>query len=219
MLLPPVDLGKLDPGTRHLIHRALLGGDDELVTESPSWEQVSLESLVERLESAAPLDQNSPDETDDDRFDEDLLSPANVQMLEPDHPHIGIDSGTLQTTSDAGINVSNMPASKSVDLDKNKKINGGITSVALPDRLSEVHLMDWPMLSPRDFSLTTRAAQRWSRIIRPPRRRSGHVIIDVCTSSEVQTKTGHKPSRGGKLQRHVSCIYCSTNQLYKTRVL
>lgn len=179
-----------------------MGDADESETASPLWERVSLEALVERLESAAPLDQNDPDETEDDLPDETLMSPADVQMLGPDVP--GTDSSSLLATSDVGKNLSDRSASENADPNNNMETNEITTQVELPDRLSEVHLIDWPTLSPQDFALTAHAAQRWSRIIRPPRRRSGHVIIDVCTSSEVQTKAGHKPSIGGKLQRHVS---------------
>jgi len=41
---------------------------------------------------------------------------------------------------------------------------------------------------------------QWSRIIRHPRKRRGHIIVDVCSSNNVDGSEG-------ELQRHVICAW------------
>eukprot|EP00210_Caulerpa_lentillifera_P002881 g2751.t1 len=73
--------------------------------------------------------------------------------------------------------------------------NGG-PNVRFPEHLSEIKYTDWETLDPEGLKSTRLAATQWSRIIRQPRKRRGHTIVDVCASCDAN---GCK----GKLQRHI----------------
>ena len=90
-------------------------------------------------------------------------------------------------------------------------------AVRYPEHLSEIKHVDWSLLDPTGLKDTRwirvglvqivyilllggrLASQHWSRIIRHPRKRTGHIILDVCSSCPSK-EAGHC---GGKLQRHV----------------
>lgn len=203
--LPPVDLGKLDPGTRTLIHTSILdGADDDDDAMFPPWENVSLESLISKLESRSPQDASS---SVAEKEDPPLTS---LTGLRPKMPA----SRELTGQTSAHEDTSSPPDSSHISEPQEILPSASRSLVpesVLPESLSDVHVINWPKVLPEQFSLTMTAARRWSRIIRPPRRRTGHVIIDVCASSESSGENHVKKSlvpKSGKLQRHVSGFKC-----------
>lgn len=79
---------------------------------------------------------------------------------------------------------------------------------------------DWQQTDPTASKLAVDSAMRWSRIIRPPRKRGGHVILDLCapataepgSSSAAGSDSSSSRSKGvasrfdvlgGQLERHV----------------
>ncbi|GMH39551.1 hypothetical protein BSKO_07449 [Bryopsis sp. KO-2023] len=209
---PPIDLGQLDPETRNLMLASIMDGEENELPESTLFERTSLESLVSSLEAKALADE--PDTNDDEEGEVD----EHMRRLLESGFDVGSSamSAILNRTEDGGGKPKDVRIPDRVERGNDEDDgmgnapqavgpasgSGELTTLVLPDRLSEVHLMDWPVLAPRDFSLTMAAASRWSRVIRPPRRRSGHVILDVCTSS-CGSQSGPLANQKGKLQRHI----------------
>lgn len=93
--------------------------------------------------------------------------------------------------------------------------------VRYPDSLSQVRHVDWSILDPKGLKLSRSfsiivfenlleirlASHQWSRIIRQPRKRKGHIILDVCASCSEQKGCQ------GKLQRHVDIYFGKQNDL------
>jgi hypothetical protein len=52
-----------------------------------------------------------------------------------------------------------------------------------------------------EVNKTAAASITWSRLIRPPRKRGGHVILDVCAANS--GSEGPQVATGGQLERHV----------------
>lgn len=61
----------------------------------------------------------------------------------------------------------------------------------------------WRSNMPEAVDATVAAAQIWSRIIRPPRKRGQHIIVDVCSSREHATDADAVDTSCGHLVRQV----------------
>ena len=63
--------------------------------------------------------------------------------------------------------------------------------------------IDWRERDPESYGLAAAASYGWPRIIRPPRRRGGHVVLDLCAPAPEADTAGNLGLLRGRLERHV----------------
>lgn len=72
-------------------------------------------------------------------------------------------------------------------------------SEATADLLYDGEQVDWAAAEPAAVAAAQAASGAWSRVIRTPRKRSGHVVLDICSAAaEAPAASGDSSSgRGG----------------------
>ena len=85
--------------------------------------------------------------------------------------------------------------------DQQQQLVSAEQALAIDDSLDDYNQWDqayWQDRAPEAMDTTIDAAQVWSRIIRTPRKRGKHIIVDICspeqdptTESGVDTSQGH----------------------------
>ncbi len=80
-------------------------------------------------------------------------------------------------------------------------------SEATADLLFDGEPVDWEAAEPAAVEAAREASGGWSRVIRSPRKRSGHVVLDICSAapagSAPQQGAGSAPQPQGVLLRQV----------------
>ena len=74
-------------------------------------------------------------------------------------------------------------------------------SEATADLLMAGESVDWARQEPEAVAAALRASGGWSRVIRTPRKRSGHVVLDICSAAAVQAAPGDGSGAGGVQQQ------------------
>ena len=60
--------------------------------------------------------------------------------------------------------------------------------------------VDWAARDPEGLAAALASSGAWSRVLRTPRKRSGHVLLDLCSAVEVGGRVGRE-GRGGVQRR------------------
>jgi ribosomal protein RSM22 (predicted rRNA methylase) len=66
--------------------------------------------------------------------------------------------------------------------------------------------VDWEQQEPEAMAAARAASGAWSRLIRTPRKRSGHVVLDLCSAAPAcgSSQRAASPGRGVLLRQVVS---------------
>ena len=69
-------------------------------------------------------------------------------------------------------------------------------SEATADLLFDGEHVDWEAAEPAAVAAARTASGGWSRVIRSPRKRSGHVVLDVCSALPVSGASAEAQAGG-----------------------
>ena len=183
------------------------GADSEEDSDSESAAAWSAMNLPEMDESTRQLILDSiranaaSDEEEDDDDIRQMLSDDPTMLVDAD-ASASVSAALAQQESeiqaDAPELTDDLPARAKAPLLPFKKMDS--------ETLEDYDQWDqeyWQSNMPEAVDATVAAAQIWSRIIRPPRKRGKHIIIDVCSSQEHDTDPDSVDTSHGRLVRQV----------------
>ncbi|KAL3162830.1 hypothetical protein ABBQ32_009284 [Trebouxia sp. C0010 RCD-2024] len=172
--------------------------EDSDAESAAAWSAMNLPDMDESTRQLI-LDSMRAHAASDEEEDEDDLR----QMLNGDPAMLADASAVVAQQEDeiqaaASEVTADLPARAKAPLLPFKKLDS--------DTLEKYEQWDqeyWQTNMPEAVDATVAAANIWSRIIRPPRKRGKHIIIDVCSSREHVTDPDAVDTSHGRLVRQV----------------
>lgn len=187
--------------------------DDSDAESAAAWSAMNLPDMDEATRQLI-LDSIKANAASDEEEDEDDLR----QMLNDD-PNVLADADSFAGAASAGEGDSPAVANQEVEeqadapdpTEKMPTLTQSPRLQATFKKLDSQILEDydqwdqeyWRSNMPEAVDAAVAAAQIWSRIIRPPRKRGKHIIVDVCSSREHATDADAVDTSHGHLVRQV----------------
>lgn len=187
--------------------------DDSDAESAAAWSAMNLPDMDEATRQLI-LDSIKANAASDEEEDEDDLR----QMLNDDPTMLSdadSSAGAASAAESDSPAVAKQAADKQADApDPTEEMPTLIQSPRLqvPFRKLDSNILEeydqwdqeyWRSNMPEAVDATVAAAQIWSRIIRPPRKRGKHLIVDVCSSREHATDADAVDTSHGHLVRQV----------------
>ena len=197
-----MNLPEMDDATRQLILDSIKANaaSDEEEDEEELRRMLTQPSAAVNLTVKLPLHTAAEDATAAaDILDVEAEAPDTPELLQADST--SPQQGVLESSHDLH------------QLDNDKPIvSNPSQAVRLPHRKVDAESLEdyeqwdqdyWRNKEPEAVGAALAAAQIWSRIIRTPRKRGKHIIIDVCSPREHETDADAVDTSNGHLVRQV----------------
>ena len=188
-------------------------GDDSDAESAAAWSAMNLPDMDEATRQLI-LDSIKANAASDEEEDEDDIR----EMLNDDPTMLADADSSASAGRGNSPAVAKQEAEEQADApDPTQQIPTHIRPKALQApfrKLDSKALEDydqwdqeyWCSNMPEAVDATVAAAQIWSRIIRPPRKRGKHIIMDVCSSREHATDAEAVDTSHGHLVRQVVAV-------------
>lgn len=172
---------------------ASTGSDEEEISEAEEepMEPPSEEALALIMQSIR--DENSDDDEDSDEEATDRaafleeVAKHSMQSRAPPVPAIAVPSAVTDTPNSAQttdiVQGGGDPPQIVTFISDTAAFTGGQSVEESDEEEEEENDGEPPPLSPRDIEAAVAASGSWSRVIRPPRKKRGHVVLDLCSAN------------------------------------
>lgn len=194
---------------------------DEDAAAAAAWSAMNLPDMDDATRQLIldSIKANAASDEEDDEVDlRQMLTDQPITVVEPEGPHPA--EGAEDTTAAAGATAAEDAVSQQAadsqagafSLAEAQQASAQPTMVKVPfkkldsDVLEDYDQWDqdyWRSNMPEAVDATVAAAQIWSRIIRAPRKRGKHILIDVCSPREHVTNPDAVNTSQGHLVRQV----------------
>lgn len=159
--------------------------DEDEILEPPSEEALALIMDSIRDDDSSGDEDSDEDTVDQAAFLKEVAQYSNMHKaatnLPESTPNVAVDVQTATTTVEADI-VTHTADFVTFVTDAKSHAGGHSIEVQEADE-EENDDTEATILDPRDVDAAVAASNSWSRVIRPPRKKRGHVVLDLCCSS------------------------------------